>query len=135
MSESYIKNNQALEKLGDKLLEKMNDRGIIASYLLSLLSEIGNPENNSQFKLVKDSNSNRVNDLLIHNSIPITLYKNLLTFRDTGKNFEKKVDRLKMITNKNYNVDLSSLSDENMMYDFAKDMYFYVKAPANTLNS
>ena len=66
-----------------------------------------------KIKLVKDSKSNRVNDLLIHNSIPVTLSDNLLTFRDGGKIFELKVDLLKMITNRNDNVDLASLSDKN----------------------
>ena len=61
-------NNKAIENLNDKLLEIMNDRGIKASHLLSPLSQITNPEKASQFKLVKDSNSNRVNDLLIHNN-------------------------------------------------------------------
>ena len=69
-------NNQTLEKLRDKLLEILNDRGIIASYLLPPLYKIINPENTSQFKLVKFSKSNRVNYLLIHNTIPIALYKN-----------------------------------------------------------
>ena len=32
---------------------------------MSPLSKMINPENTSQFKLVKDSTSNRVNDLLI----------------------------------------------------------------------
>ena len=67
---------------------------------MSLLSKITNPENTIQFKLVKDHNSNRVNDLLIKNTIPITLYNNLLTFRDTGKVFESKGDLLEMITKK-----------------------------------
>ena len=49
---------------------------------MSPLSKITNPENTSQFKLVKDSSSNRLNDLLIHNTIPITLHDNLLTFRE-----------------------------------------------------
>ena len=62
-TESYINNNKALEKLNDKLLEIMNDRGTLATYLMSPLSKITNPENTSQFKLVKDSNSNRGNDL------------------------------------------------------------------------
>ena len=62
----------------------MNERGLIAFYLLSSLSKITNPEKASQYKLVKDSNSNRVNDLLLHNTIPDTLNDNLLTFRDTG---------------------------------------------------
>ena len=55
----------------------------------------------------------------------------MLTFRDTGKEFELKEDLLKMITNKNFNVDLASLQDKNLMYDFAKEMNFDMKAPGN----
>ena len=90
----------------------MNDRGVIASNLMSPLSKITNPENTTQFRLVKASSSNRVNDLLIHKTIPITLHDNLLTFRDTGKIFELKGDLSKMITNKNYNFSLASLQDK-----------------------
>ena len=61
----------------------MNDRGIIASNLLSALSKATNLENTSEFILVEDPYSNRVTDLLIHVTIPITLYNNLLRFRDT----------------------------------------------------
>ena len=131
ITDSSIKNNQAIENVNNKLLEIMNDRGILATYLMSPLSKITNPENTTQFKLVKDTNSNRVNDLNINNSIPITLYNNLLTFRDTGKEFELKGDLLKMITNKNYNVDLASLADKKLMYDFAKEMHFDVKKIGN----
>ena len=42
-----------------------------ASYLISLLSKSTNPGIKSQFKLVKDSNSARVNDLLIHNTVTV----------------------------------------------------------------
>ena len=131
ITETSIKNNQAIENLNNTLLEIMNDRGILASYLMSPLSKLTNPENTSQFKLVKDSNSNRVNDLKINKTIPITLYNNMLTFRDTGKEFELKGDLSKMITNKNYNVDLASLQDKKLMYDFAKEMNFDLKAPGN----
>ena len=131
ITENSIRNNEALETLNNKLLEIMNDRGILASYLMSPLSKITNPENTTQFKLVKDSSSNRVNDLLIHNTIPITLYNNLLTFRDTDKEFELKGNLLKMITNKNFNVDLASLADKKLMYDFAKEMHFDTKAQGN----
>ena len=125
ITEFSIKNNQAIENLNNKLLEIMNDRGILdTTYLMSSLSKITNPENTTQFKLIKDSSSNRVNDLKINNSIPITLHNNLLTFRDTNKQFELKGDLLKIITNKNYNVDLASLSDKKLMYDFAKEMHF-----------
>ena len=91
---------------------------------MSPLSKITNPENTTQFKLVKDSTSSRVNDLKINNSIIITLHNILLTFRDTNKQFELKGDLLKKITNKNYNVDLASLSDKKLLYDFAKEMHF-----------
>ena len=104
--------NKRLEDLNNKLLEIMNDRGIMASFLLSPLFKITTLENTSQIKLVKNCISNRVNGLLIHNSKPITLHDNVLTFRDTGTQFELKGDLLKMITNKNYNVDLASLSDK-----------------------
>ena len=124
ITETSIKNNQAIENLNIKLPEIMNGRGILATYLMSTLSKITNPENASQFKLVKDSNSNRVNDLKKNKTIPITLHDNLLTFRDTTKQFALKGDLLKMITNKKYNVDLASLPDKKLMYDFAKEMHF-----------
>ena len=125
ITETSIENNLAIENINNNLLEIMNDRGILATYLMSPLSRITNPENTTQFKLIKDSTSNRVvNDLKINNSIPITLYNNLLTFRDTNKQFELKGDLLKMITNKNYNVNHASLSDKKIMYDFAKEMHF-----------
>ena len=52
---------------------------------MSPLSKITNPEITTQFKLVRDSSLNRVNDLKIHNSIPIALHDNFLTFRETVK--------------------------------------------------
>ena len=124
ITESSIEKNQAIENLNNKPLEIMNDRGILASYLMSSLSRITNPENTTQFKLVKDPNSNRVNDLLLNKTIPITLYNNMFTLRDTGKEFELKGDLSKMITNSKFNVDLASLSDKKLMYDFAKEMHF-----------
>ena len=131
ITETSVKNNQAIENLDNKLLEIMNDRGILATYLTSPLSRITNPENSSQFKLVKDSSSNRVNDLKTNKTIPITLYGNMLTFRDTNKQFELKGYLLEMITNSKYNVDLASLQDKKLMYDFAKEMHFDLNAPDN----
>ena len=131
ITESSFKNKQAIEKLSNKLLEIMNDRGILASYLMSPLSKITNPENTSQFRLEKDHNSNRVNVLLMKNKRPITLYGNMLTFRDTNKQFELKGDLLELVTNSKYNVDLASLADKKLMYDFAKEMHFDQKAVGN----
>ena len=131
VTETFNNNNKALENLNNKLLEIMKGRGILASYLMSPLSKITNLENNSQFRLVKDSSSNRVTDLLINNTIPFTLHNNLLTFRETSKEFELKEDLLKMITNKNYIVDHASLSDKKIMYIFAKELNFDIKAQGN----
>ena len=131
ITETSIKNNLAIENINNNLLEIMNDRGILATYLMSPLSRITNPENTSQFKLVKDPSSNRVNDLKINKTIPITLYGNMLTFRDTNKQFELKGDLLEMITNSKFNVDLASLSDKILMYDFAKEMHFDLNTPGN----
>ena len=52
ITESSVENNKTIENLNNKLLEILNDRGILASYLMSPLSKITNPENTSQFKLV-----------------------------------------------------------------------------------
>ena len=120
-----------MENLNNKLVEIMNDRGILAPYLLSPLSKTTNPENSTQFKLIKESSSNRVNDLKKNKTIPITLYNNMLTFRDTGREFESKGELLEMIINKNYNVDLANLSDKKLMYDFAKELNFDLKAVGN----
>ena len=53
----------------------------------------------------------------------------MLTFRVTRKIFELKGDPLKMMTNKDYNVDHAKLLDKKSLYDFAKELYFKVKAP------
>ena len=131
ITETSNKNNQAIENLNNNILEIMNDRRILAAYLFSLLAKINNPENSTQFKLVKAFNSNRVNDLPIKNTIPNTLHDSFLTIRDTSKIFELKGELLKMMTNKNYNVDLASLQDKKLKYDFAKEMKFDIKAQGN----
>ena len=131
ITETSIKNNLAIENINNNLLEIMNQRGTLATYLMSPLSRITNPENASQFKLVKDPSSNRVNDLKINKTIPITLYGNMLSFRDTNKPFELKGDLLEMITNSKFNVDLASLSDKKKIYDFAKEMHFDLNALGN----
>ena len=51
----------------------------------------------------------------------------MLSLRGTGKEFELKENLLKMIFKKNYNVDLASLADKKLMYDFAKEMHFDVR--------
>ena len=73
MTETSKKNNKTLENLIKKLLEIMNDRGIIASHVSSPLSKIINPEHTSQFKLVKDPTSDKLNDLVIDKTTTVTV--------------------------------------------------------------
>ena len=131
LTETFKENNKALVTLNKKLWEIMSDRGIIAIYLLCPLYKITYFENTRQFKSVKDSTSNRVDDLLLHKTIPIIFHNKLLTFRDTGKEFELKGDLLIMMTIKRYNVDLASLPDKQLMFDFAKDLNFDIKRVGN----
>ena len=49
MMEISKENNNALSNLNDKLLEIMNDTGILASYLLSSLSKFTSPEHTIHF--------------------------------------------------------------------------------------
>ena len=46
ITETSIKNSQAIEILNNKLLEFMMDRGILTSYLMSPLSKVTKPEKN-----------------------------------------------------------------------------------------
>ena len=48
ITETSIKNNLAIENINNNLLEIMNDRGILATYLMSPLSRITNLENSGQ---------------------------------------------------------------------------------------
>ena len=98
MTETSKEGYKAISDLNEKVLQLMNDRGMIASYLVSPLINLFNPENTSQFKLVKDPKTNSVNDVSI-NKIPVTLYDSLITLRDSNKKFQLKAELLKMINN------------------------------------
>ena len=106
----------------------MNDKGLIAPYLASSLVNLFKPENKSQFRLRKDNNSTKMNDFLIHGNIPITLFSNMITFRDTNKSFRLDGDLLKLITNYKFNADHSSPQDKKLIYEFAKEMNYDTKS-------
>ena len=77
---------------------------------------------------MKVSSSNRVFYLLIHNSITFTLHHILLTFCDTGKEFEFTGDLFKMTSDKNYIRDLAKISDDEVKYNFEKEKNFDIKS-------
>ena len=68
--------------------------------MLSLLSKINNREEFSHFNLVKDPDLNRVSDLLISRTKPVTLCNGLLTFGETDEKLKLQGDLLKMMINK-----------------------------------
>ena len=131
LTETSVENTEAIEIINNKIFEIMNDRGIIASYLLSASSKTINLESTTHFNFVEISNSIRVNDLLIHNTVSYTFYEKLLAFRDTVKVFELKGYRLRMITKIKLIIDLASLSVKKNYAWFAKEMYFNVEATGN----
>ena len=102
----------------------MNQKGLIAPYLASSLVNVFKPENKSQFRLRKDNNSTKMNDFLIHRGIPVTLFSNMITFRDSNKSSKLKGDLLKLITDYKFNANHSSPQDKKLIYEFAKEMNY-----------
>ena len=69
-----------------------------------------------------------MNDFLINGSKPVTLYTNMLTFRDSSnKSFELDGDLLKTMTNYKFNATHSSPQDQKLNYRFGKEMIFNTK--------
>ena len=128
ITENSINNNKAIENLNEKILEMMNDKGMIAPYLTTSLVEVFKKDNKSQFRLRKDPNSTKLKDFLIHGSIPVTIFSNMITFRDSKKTFELEGDLLKVITNYKFNADHSSPQDKKLIYEFAKEMDYDTKS-------
>ena len=60
-----------------------------------------------------------MNDFFIHGTIPVTIFSNMITFRDSNKTFKLEGDLLKVITNYKFNVDHSSPQDKKLIYEFA----------------
>ena len=50
---------------------------MIAPFLASSLVILFKPKNKSQFRLKKDPNSTKMNDFLINEGIPVTIFSNM----------------------------------------------------------
>ena len=92
ITENSINNNKAISDLNEKILGILNDKGMIAPYLTTSLVEVFKKDNKSQFRLRKDNNSTKMNDFLIHGTIPVTIFSNMITFRDSNKSFRLEGD-------------------------------------------
>ena len=97
---------------------------MIEPYLASSLVNLLKPENESQFKLKKDLCSTKMNDFLLQGNIPVTLYSNMLTFRDSNNSLKLDGDLFKTSTNYKFNVGLSKLRDRKVIREFAEEMNF-----------
>ena len=128
LTENSINNNKAIENLNEKILELMDEKGMIASYLTSSPIKVFKKDNKSQFRLRKDPDSTKLNDFLIHGEIPVTIFSNMITFRDTDKTFRLEGDLLKVITNHKFNVDHSNPRDRKIIYQFAKEVNYDIKS-------
>ena len=53
LTENSINNNKAIENLNEKILELMNDKGVITPYFASSLVNLFKPEKKSQIRLKK----------------------------------------------------------------------------------
>ena len=94
LTETSINNNKAIENSNEKVLELMNENGMIAPYLASSLANLFKPENKSQFILIKGQISIRMNEFSINGGIPFSLCSNMLTFRDSNESFNLDGDLL-----------------------------------------
>ena len=123
ITESSINNNKAIENLNEKVLESMNDKGLIDSSLIEVIKS----DNKGQFRLTKDPNSTKTNDFLINENVPVTIFSNMLTFRNTKKIFKIEGDLYKVITDYKFNVDHSNQQDRKIIYEFGKEMKYKLK--------
>ena len=123
ITENSINNNKAIENLNEKVLESMNDKGLIDSSLIEVIKS----DNKGQFRLTKDPNSTKTNDFLINEKVPVTIFSNMLTFRDTKKVFKIEGDLYKVITDYKFNVDHSNKQNRQIIYEFGKEMKYKLK--------
>ena len=135
LTETSIINNKAKEILNEKILELMTDKGMIAPYLASSLVNLFEPENKSQFSLKKDLILTKVNDFLINEGIPVTLFINMITFRESNKSFKLDGDLLETMTIYDFNVSHSNLKDQKLIYEFGNEMKFDIKQKGRKSNT
>ena len=59
---------------------------------------------------------------MLNTSVPVTLFSNFSTFRDSNKPFKLDGDLLKTMTNYKFNVDRSNLQDRKKFRELAEQM-------------
>ena len=64
---------------------------------------------------------------MINGDIPVTVFSNLLTFRDSNISFTLDGDLLETMTNYDFNVNHSNPKDQKLIYEFGKELNFNIK--------
>ena len=126
-TEISINNNKAIENLNERILELTNDKGLIAPYLASSLVNLSKLEIKSQFRLRKDLNSTKINDFLINEGIPVSLFSNMITFGDSNRPFNLDGDLLETMTNYDFNVSHSDPKNQKLIDEFGKELNFNIR--------
>ena len=127
ITESSINNNKAIENSNERILELMNDKGSIAPYLTSSLVNLLKPDNKRQFRFKKELNSTKMKEFLINEGIPVTLFSNMISSRDSNKSFKLDGDLLETKTNYDFKVSHSNPKDQKLIYESGKAMNFNIK--------
>ena len=75
-----------------------------------------------------------MNDFSINEGIPVTIFSNMLFFRDSNKSFNLDGDLLETITNYDFNVSHSDPKDQKLIYEIAQEMNFIIKQKGRKSN-
>ena len=75
-----------------------------------------------------------MNDFLMIGGIPVTIYSNMLTFRDRNKSFKLDGDLLETMTKYDFNVNHANPQDQKLKYEFGKEMKFGIKQKGRKSN-
>ena len=62
--------------------------------------------------------------LFINDGIPVTLFSNMITFRDSNKSFELDGDLLETKTHYDFNVSHSNPKDQKLSFEFGNELYY-----------
>ena len=77
--------------------------------------------------MIKDPNSIRMNDFLIKRSKPVSIYSNMLTFRDSNISFKLDGHFFKRMTYYDFIETNSSPQDQKLNFECGRELKFVIK--------
>ena len=98
-------NIEATVDLNGKKLESLTNNCKRLLYLAKCSSNLTSLEERNQVRLLVDPRSDKVNDVMKSNTVPVSIYDKLITFEDSNKErLEVNGDLLEKITKYAFNV-------------------------------